>query len=78
MATIKVLFFASLREQLGKGEITFTADFPLSALQVWQQCSGEMQLPTNVLISLNHEYASSTSLVNAGDELAFFPPVTGG
>ncbi|MFT6598337.1 MoaD/ThiS family protein, partial [Cycloclasticus pugetii] len=31
-----------------------------------------------VLYSVNHEYAQADSLVHAGDEVAFFPPVTGG
>jgi len=31
-----------------------------------------------IKLALNHEIASLSSTVRAGDEVAFFPPVTGG
>jgi len=32
----------------------------------------------NILISLNMEYVNADNAVKDGDEVAFFPPVTGG
>ncbi|MHB8346686.1 MAG: MoaD/ThiS family protein [Acidiferrobacterales bacterium] len=47
------------------------------AADVWRRVSGSTA-PANVLIAINQEYASMDSPVRAGDEVAFFPPVTGG
>ena len=48
-----------------------------SVTDVWQRVSSE-PMPTNILVAINLEYASPGSAVQAGDEVAFFPPVTGG
>jgi molybdopterin synthase sulfur carrier subunit len=76
--SVKVLFFASLRERLGVGQVMLDTPTALSVQEVWQRSSGEASLPANVLVSVNHEYASADALVQPGDEVAFFPPVTGG
>jgi molybdopterin synthase sulfur carrier subunit len=75
---IKVLFFASLRERLGCGQVVVESPTTLSVLEVWQRSSGEDGLPDNVLVSVNQEYAGAETPVKPGDEVAFFPPVTGG
>ncbi|QTR53917.1 MULTISPECIES: MoaD/ThiS family protein [Thiothrix] len=75
---INVLFFASLRERLGKAQASIDTDVPLTAHEVWQRSSGGAALPVNVLVSVNQAYANLETLVQAGDEVAFFPPVTGG
>lgn len=76
--SVKVLFFASLRERLGKSHVLLDVAEPLSVWDVWLRSSGESALPENVLAAINHEYAEAESLVQSGDEVAFFPPVTGG
>ena len=76
--TIKVKYFASLREEIGKSYDELEIESPLTAIQVWKQATGREHFEDNVLIALNQEYASADVLVNDGDELAFFPPVTGG
>ena len=50
----------------------------LTAVQVWQQVTGRQTLPSKILIAVNQEYASEDMPVNKNDEVAFFPPVTGG
>lgn len=76
--SVKVLFFASLRERLGVGQVMLDTPAALSVQEVWQRSSGEASLPANVLVSVNHEYACADVRVQPGDEVAFFPPVTGG
>lgn len=76
--TIKVLFFASLREQLGKDEHIITTDQALSLNDCWKQASNNADMPDNTLCAINMEYVKANSLANDGDEVAFFPPVTGG
>jgi molybdopterin synthase sulfur carrier subunit len=77
--TIKVCYFASLREDLGRGEDQLNdINNSLSVADVWMQATGQETLPTNILMAINHDYVDADSIVNEGDEVAFFPPVTGG
>jgi len=77
--TIKVCYFASLREALGRAEDQLNnAPHSLSVADVWTQATGQKTLPANILMAVNHDYVQANSLVNQGDEVAFFPPVTGG
>jgi molybdopterin synthase sulfur carrier subunit len=46
--------------------------------QVWDAATGERAMPANVLSAVNHEYVDRDHAVRDGDEVAFFPPVTGG
>ena len=75
---IQVRFFASLREQLGLDDCRIDLEQPASVKQVWDQVTGEAILPGNLLCAINMEYVSLDHEVQAGDEVAFFPPVTGG
>ena len=81
---MKVLFFGSLREQLDESELiisenslTSVSDL-LDNLQarnsVWQQALSE----ENLLFAVNKTMAEKNTAINPGDEIAFFPPVTGG
>jgi len=75
--SIKVRYFASLKESLGRSEdmLAFTEGLTVDA--VWQ-ASNHQPLPKQVLAAVNMDYVALDSLVNDGDEVAFFPPVTGG
>lgn len=75
---IYVKFFASLREQLGKADMTLECPPPLDVRSVWAQASGGLPLPDNTLCAINMEYVKSDAPVHEDDEVAFFPPVTGG
>lgn len=46
--------------------------------EVWALASDGAALPENVLMAVNLEYVSADHPVVDGDEIAFFPPVTGG
>ncbi|MEK7712007.1 MAG: MoaD/ThiS family protein [Pseudomonadota bacterium] len=74
---ITVRYFASLRERLGRSEDQVEAAGLRCVADVWSCISAE-PLPANTLVAINQEYASPGSPVRAGDEVAFFPPVTGG
>lgn len=76
--TIKVRFFASLRESLGTSEKILDVDHAVSVAEVWTLCTMQTEMPINVLAAINQDYVNNSSLVKPGDELAFFPPVTGG
>lgn len=76
--TINILYFASLRERIGRGSDTLDSSESLQVAQVWQQATGQESFPDDVLVALNQEYTDADAVVNDGDEVAFFPPVTGG
>ncbi|EDN65890.1 ThiamineS [Beggiatoa sp. PS] len=76
--TIIVKFFASLREEMGKSEVQLEATDSLTVAQVWAQVCNNTPLPSHILIAINQEYSEQNALVKDGDEIAFFPPVTGG
>ena len=77
MNVITIRYFASLRERLGRSEDQVEAAGLSCVADVWGRVSAEL-LPANTLVAINQEYASLESTVRAGDEVAFFPPVTGG
>ncbi|MBS1222761.1 MAG: molybdopterin converting factor, partial [Proteobacteria bacterium] len=45
---------------------------------VWAALWPDTPWPPNTLTAVNMEYASPEQMVRDGDEVAFFPPVTGG
>jgi molybdopterin synthase sulfur carrier subunit len=74
---ITVKYFAGLREQMGKAEELLTINKSTPIAEVWKNVSGETK-PENILMAINMEYVKSDAIVKEGDEVAFFPPVTGG
>lgn len=82
--TIKIRFFARLREELGTDLLMVESEPGLTAAGLlrelakkggnWAQLDG----PQPVMIAINQEMAKAEKTLRAGDEVAFFPPVTGG
>ena len=75
---IKIRYFASLREAAGLSEEVLAVDESVAAATVWQQLSEKHNFPPQALCAVNHRYASMDTVLADGDEVAFFPPVTGG
>jgi len=74
--SITVKFFARLREQVGKADATLHSASDVQA--AWDQATDRMEMPDNTLCAINMEYVDSQHALSDGDEVAFFPPVTGG
>lgn len=82
---VKVLFFASLREALGAA--TETIELPptvadVGALRDFFAARGEpwsvLATTKNLRAAVNQRMVGLDAPIGAGDEIAFFPPVTGG
>ena len=74
---IQIKFFASLRETLGMESASIDAKAGITIRQIWDQVTSK-DYPVNTLCAINMDYAKPDDTVNDGDEVAFFPPVTGG
>ena len=81
---IKIVFFAALREQLDCSELNISNENIKTVADVKQQLSDKnahwRQILNNssLLSAINHDMVDGSHLVTSGDEVAFFPPVTGG
>ena len=75
---VRVRYFASLRERFGRSGDELEVAAGSTVADVWRAVSGEAVLAVNVRAARNHEYTEPSSEVADGDEVAFFPPVTGG
>jgi molybdopterin synthase sulfur carrier subunit len=75
---IRVRFFAALRERLGVSELEVSLPDGATVAQVWSSATGNEAVPDNVLAARNMEYVDVSTRIADGDEVAFFPPVTGG
>ncbi len=82
MPQVKVLFFATYREKTGLRELPL--DLPPGAtvqevLRVLEERFPEVGSGwSNALVAVNQNYAAPETPLQEGDEVAFFPPVSGG
>jgi molybdopterin synthase sulfur carrier subunit len=83
---LKLRFFAGLKEQLGKdveeidlpagiGTVAALRSYLIKRGGDWQSAFAEKKL---VRAAVNQEMVQPAAAIKAGDEVAFFPPVTGG
>ena len=82
---VKLVYLARLREALGTSHERYAVDGPTTVGQIREALrvrggawASELGPGRAVRAAVNHEVASADSPVVPGDELAFFPPVTGG
>jgi molybdopterin synthase sulfur carrier subunit len=82
---ITVHFFASLREALNTNAMELAPDGVASVEDVISKlvtANGERWAQVlrheKVMVAVNQQVADLAAVVNNGDEVAFFPPVTGG
>lgn len=85
MTTLNLLYFARLRDALGCGQETLTLDGAatvaslLDALRarggVWAE---QLDVARSFRVAVNQTVAHAGQALADGDEVAIFPPVTGG
>ena len=76
--TIRIRFFASLAEEIGIRSCEIEFRDGLNIGTVWSEVTGQDNLPETILCAKNHSYCEPNSILTDLDEVAFFPPVTGG
>jgi molybdopterin converting factor subunit 1 len=79
---VRVRFFATLRDRAGVEETHLRLDDPATVSSLLEQLGDQYprlrpSLDT-ALVAVNHEYVFAENPVHEGDEVALFPPVSGG
>lgn len=75
---VTVKFFASLRDRFDIDTQTQMIGDSSTVMDVWNEVTEGKEMPVNVLVAVNADYALTDHVIKEGDEVAFFPPVTGG
>ncbi len=83
--SIHLLYFAGLREALGVATEELELPAGVATVAALRELLAARGAPWTALITaknlraaVNQEMAGPDALLQAGDEVAFFPPVTGG
>lgn len=82
---LKICYFASVREQLGKSEENLSLPDQVATVgelstllaergEQWKILADEK----SVLIAVNQQVSSREQVLHGSEEIAFFPPMTGG
>jgi molybdopterin converting factor subunit 1 len=79
---VRLLFFGAARDAAGHNEASLTLHGPMDAANAFQQVLAAYpalgRFGRSLLFAVNEEYAPRDRQVRDGDELAVFPPVSGG
>ena len=84
--TIKILYFASVRERVGKPEEEIEPPAGIatvSQLMTWLAAQGEQYAyafanPKVIRAAIDRKHVRSDARIEGAGEIAFFPPMTGG
>lgn len=78
---MKILYFASLKENLNTAseEVDIKTQTSVKQLrEILINKHGQHHFPDNILCAVNQVIATDSLIIQPTDEIAFYPPVTGG
>lgn len=83
---LQLLYFAWVRERIGRAEERVEPPqevLTVAELIAWLRARGggyaeALADTARVRCAINQDFATPEAMVHAGDEIAFFPPITGG
>jgi len=80
--TVTVLFFGAARDAAGHDQVNLTLEAPATTesakSEILSACPALERFGKSLLFAVNQEYAEPGREIRQGDELALFPPVSGG
>jgi len=79
---VRLLYFGAAREETGREEEQLEVGAPATAASVFEEVLSAhpalRRFGRSLLVAVNEEYAGAAAEVRGGDEIAIFPPVSGG
>jgi molybdopterin converting factor subunit 1 len=79
---IRVLFFGAAKDLVGAGTVDLSLNFPATTASAFEKLVARFpdlkRFGRSLLIAVNQEYANADQDLQDNDELAVFPPVSGG
>ena len=80
--SIRVLFFGAARDVVAANQLDLSLDAPATVSSAFQNLIARFsqleRFGRSLLFAVNQEYATPDTLLKENDELAVFPPVSGG
>ena len=82
MHTVKVMFFATLRDYVGAKSVELEIPVQTTILGLTEllikRYPGLEKVKDSMMAAINREYAANEQVIPENAEIAFFPPVSGG
>jgi molybdopterin converting factor subunit 1 len=81
MATIKVTYFAVLKDLAGKSQEDLDVEAGTSVAKIYSRLAERYGFPlalSDIRVAINDDFASLDHGIKAHDHLVFIPPVAGG
>src|SRR5918993_4512687 len=82
MIKVRVLFFGAARDAVGQEQIEVELESPINAegarATLLSEYPSLQRFGNSLLFAVNQQYAENDRDIREGDELAVFPPVSGG
>jgi sulfur-carrier protein len=76
---VKVLFFAHLKDTVGKEEVSVEGNsWTVAKLKKAMEADYGVKGLESVMTAVNEEFADDETILSEGDTVAFIPPVSGG
>ncbi|RLA06683.1 MAG: molybdopterin synthase sulfur carrier subunit [Gammaproteobacteria bacterium] len=75
---ITVKFFGNLAEKVNLSQVELDIKPNENIKNIWNRATDNYDLEQNILVAIDGDYAKFDDTAKDGDEIAFFPPVTGG
>ncbi|MDA2937220.1 molybdopterin converting factor subunit 1 [Acidobacteria bacterium AH-259-A15] len=79
---VRIRFFASLKDLVGGSEMEMKLEQKTSVRSIFHQLKARFpelkKYEPVLLVAVNQNYSGLDASVSPGDEVAFFPPVSGG
>jgi len=82
MRNVTALFFGPVRELVGAGSMTLAVDPPFTGDAAFEALAARFPALRpwrgSLRLAVNREYVPFERVLDAGDEISFLPPVSGG
>ena len=76
--SISIRIFASLSESIGRREAECDHEVGMTVGGLWKTVTNGEVMPEGLMCAVNHNYCELAHELSDDDEVAYFPPVTGG